>query len=136
MRFRSFVVIATVIGSGIGCTKLTDPTYRFLTLRTIDGQPVPVSMKFGPDSAVFPILSGRLGLPDESLSLPCRIELNSRQGANDLSVDAIISSSSCDAIANNQLTITARATFIDASSFDFRTSGTHTFGFSGLVTEK
>ncbi len=129
----SLMVTFSAAGLFNGCSRLTDPTYEFLTLLEVDGKPLPVFVRFGPDSSEFPIASGRLGFPDASLGLPCRllIQLGSQTFPATASREA--SGSALDAqcvqgVGTDKLIVTAGVSFFGSL---YRVSGAHSFTFGG-----
>ena len=127
------ITVATA-AFNLSCSKLTDPTYRFMSLAAIDGKALPATINFGPDSSAYPVYSGRLGFDDESLGLPCRIEFV--VGFTGFQTKGISpGSTACSNGTKSPLNFTGAIGFIDGQ-FVIRNSGIHTFTFSGLITTK
>jgi hypothetical protein len=119
----------------VSCSKLTDPTYEFMTLTEIDGKALPQTIKFGPDSANTPIQSGRLGLPDQSLGLSCRLDLVTGFTGFQRATQGVLSASACSNGDQSPIVYTGAIEFLDEHLVS-RSSGTHTFTFSGLIRTK
>jgi hypothetical protein len=142
---RAAGAVLLVLGVAVvsGCSKLTDPTYEFMTLRAIDGQPLPVAIRFGPDSGLVSVRSGRLGFANARLGLPCRLEIKVGFGVEKEGGGGIGDHPRCQTgggepfVAEGSLSFDAGScpTF-QQCTMDRRFSGRHQLSFSGLIRTK
>ena len=118
-----------------GCSRLTDPKYEFITLAQVDGKPLPVTIRFGPDSLGVTIKRGRLGLSNASLSLSCRIEFEYGSSLPLTVGTAYLTNVDCEPGSEGAITIDAQLNDL-FSDYVIRSSGSHRFSFSGRVRTK
>jgi hypothetical protein len=126
------------VGGGFGCSRLTDPTYEFMTLVAIDGKPLPASITFGPDSVRRAISGGRLGFSNASIGLSCRLELKTPYeplSSENVSVRGGVNHPRCDTGGKEPLVVD----IVLQTGLWFEgalISGTHQFSFAGYVRTK
>ena len=122
------------------CSKLTDPSYEFMTLREIDGKPLPTAIRFGPDSGLMQVRSGRLGFSNASLGLPCRVELKLGFPGNEIEGGGGIGTHPrCDTGGDDPVVAEGVLNFnAGTQPFEIKIvfSGTHTLSFRGLIRTK